>query len=184
MPHGFSPGKPVENAAPYDWTDMDVISMGYLFNGVVASTDADMEALKIVPPTERRLPDLVNPLAQAGLYALAKSAFETANRADFDCFIDQYLATKNRHMSEMERRTWALLLVDYPNRSSSLKLNPHSYYYGVVLPGWHGTMKVRSMIWLKRDHDFLEHAFIFWICDDRWGGRWKRFRTLFFVSTG
>lgn len=161
MPHGFSPGRPVENAAPYDWNDMDMISMGYMFDGVVASTDADMEALKIVLPTERRLPDLVDPQAQAGLYALARSAFETANRADFDRFMDQYLATKNRHMSEMERRIWALLLVDYPNRSSLLKLNPHGYYHGVVLPGQHGTAKVRRIILLKRDPDFLEHAFKF-----------------------
>lgn len=75
MPHGFSARKPVENAAPYDWIDMDMISMGYMFDGVVASTEADMEALKIIFPAERRLLNLVDPQTQAGLYALAKSAF-------------------------------------------------------------------------------------------------------------
>lgn len=77
-----------------------------------------MEASKIVLPTERRLLNLMDPQTQAGLYALAKSPFEAANRADFARFADHYLATRNRQILEMERRTLALLLVDYPNHSS------------------------------------------------------------------
>lgn len=65
------------------------------------------------------------------------------------------MTTKNRQMLEMERRAWALLLVDYPNYSSSLKLNPHGYYHGIVLLGQHVTTKVRRIVLQKRDHDFL-----------------------------
>ena len=69
----------MDNAAPYEWIDLVMISMGYMFDSILASTDTDTETSKIIFPAERRLLNMVDPQTQAGLYALAKSAFETAN---------------------------------------------------------------------------------------------------------
>lgn len=75
---------------------MVMITMSYMFDSILVSTDADTETLQVIIPTERRLLNLMDPQTQAGLYALAKSAFGTANRADFDRFMYLYLATKIR----------------------------------------------------------------------------------------
>lgn len=122
------------------WADINLNPFGYLYLETTASTYIDMEALKITLPEHESLYDYALPNSPE--YFFVKSAYENGSMEDFAKFIILYEARMHQQMSEMERRIWALLLLDYKRGPDLPLVGKGGFYHGIVLPIRPGTSRV------------------------------------------
>jgi len=122
-----------------------------------ASTDIDMEALKITLPEHDSLYDYALPNSQE--YIFAKSAYENGSMEDFAGFLRLYEARTNHRMSEMERRIWALLLLDYKRGPDLPLVGKGGFYHGIVLATRPGTTRVSRVEIISDKPEDMINAF-------------------------
>ncbi len=156
----LQPAKPVPSVVlprVSRWLDINLNPFGYMYLETTASTDIDMEALKITLPEHDSLYDYALPNSQE--YVFAKSAYENGSMEDFAGFLRLYEARTNHRMSEMERRIWALLLLDYKRGPDLLLVGKGGFYHGIVLATRPGTTRVSRVEIISDKPEDMINAF-------------------------
>ncbi|MCH2239904.1 MAG: hypothetical protein MK060_18670 [Blastomonas sp.] len=156
----LQPAKPVPSVVlprVSRWSDINLNPFGYMYLETTASTDIDMEALKITLPEHDSLYDYALPNSQE--YIFAKSAYENGSMEDFAGFLRLYEARTNHRMSEMERRIWALLLLDYKRGPDLPLVGKGGFYHGIVLATRPGTTRVSRVEIISDKPEDMINAF-------------------------
>jgi len=140
------------------WDDLDLTPFGYRIEEAVASTDADMEALRIRLPETRLLQDLAVPRTQE--HMVAEAVVNQRDRLLMDRFIRDYTARTGIRISEMEKRIWCLLLIDLKMGLGGRLAGKNGWFNGIVLPGPAGSTRVRRIWSIDQSAEALSEAYI------------------------
>jgi hypothetical protein len=140
------------------WDDLDLTPFGYRIEEAVASTDADIEALRIRLPEIRLLQDLAVPGTQE--HMVAEAVVNQRDRLLMDRFIRDYTARTGIRISEMEKRIWCLLLIDLKMGLGGRLAGKNGWFNGIVLPGPAGSTRVRRIWSIDQSAEALSEAYI------------------------
>lgn len=139
------------------WDDLDLEPLGYRIEEVPASTDADMEAMRMKLPDVSSLNELAVPKSPDVM--LTDGAMGQKDRSLLDKFLMRYSDRMQVRIGEMEKRIIALLLVDLPGGGKGRMMGARGWYHGVVLPGVEGSSRIRRVVSIDQSEAALKDAF-------------------------
>lgn len=151
--------EPVADGPPMTrWGVIDLAKIGYVAEEALASTDADMRALKMPVPEV----DMLVKLAVKGTpeFMAADGAQENHDRKLLERFFPLWMQRTSVRLSEAEQRIWALLLVELRAPGQGRNMGANGWFDGLVLPKGDGSAKVVRIRAVDRSEDGLRDALV------------------------